>query len=679
MDEPFRRLLNSSLLTKKTREVLDSRLRESLSSPKCLTAEDFENLIAFVRRVLPDIPGVDPRWCVLEFDKDLSQGKEKGWRYEDLPPGIEALHRFFRNDLAPNVAKRCEEDIATSLAKILYSHPAAMQSIGYDGFADGLGWNNIGLNRKEKWESNDIQEGGSSVLAVRQRLEGKHYSLDEEVDAVIVGSGAGGAPLAARLCAHGLKVVMLEAGLHWTPETDFATDERAQEFLYWQDERISGGEDPLAFGGNNSGIGVGGTTLHFTGYVPRPNVADFQLRSRRGVGEDWPLSLDNLEPYLEEVEKFIGISGPSPYPWDEPRSYPLPPLPLNAAAELMQRGCKKLGIKTSSAPNAALSKPYYVEGVGWRSTCVNRGFCQAGCNRGAKGSTDTTYIPFALRHGLDLRPNCFALALQIKDDLAVGVEYDSNGKIHRQKCRAVFLCCGAIETPRLLLKQGIANGSGQVGNNFMAHVATQVWGFFEESTDPWKGIPGGLISEDFRAGRDYAGGYILQSIGIMPLSYLEHATRDGGLRGDQLGTHMSQFTHLAGINIHGECLPHANNQMILSDEVDVRGLRKPLITFTQHENERAIVRHGRKVMEDIWKAAGAKEIWSYPRNAHTLGTCRMGIYPSTSVVNKDGRVHDYKNLYICDTSIFPSSLTSNPALPMMALSLRIADRFLGEG
>jgi choline dehydrogenase-like flavoprotein len=107
--------------------------------------------------------------------------------------------------------------------------------------------------------------------------------MSDPVDAVIVGSGAGGAPLAARLALAGLKVVVLEAGGQWSPRDDFATDEVAQAPLFWTDERLSAGADPIAFGRNNSGVGVGGSTLHYTAYVPRAQPDDFRLRSTQGA------------------------------------------------------------------------------------------------------------------------------------------------------------------------------------------------------------------------------------------------------------------------------------------------------------------------------------------------------------------------------------------------------------
>ena len=124
----------------------------------------------------------------------------------------------------------------------------------------------------------------------------------DEVDCLIIGLGAGGAPLLARLAMAGLKVMALEAGPWHQPATDFATDEKAQDFLFWNDERLSAGAHPLAMGKNNSGTGVGGSTLHYTAYTPRPLPTDLHVRRDFGQGEDWPFGYEELEPYYEELE-----------------------------------------------------------------------------------------------------------------------------------------------------------------------------------------------------------------------------------------------------------------------------------------------------------------------------------------------------------------------------------------
>jgi choline dehydrogenase-like flavoprotein len=259
-----------------------------------------------------------------------------------------------------------------------------------------------------------------------------------------------------------------------------------------------------------------------------------------------------------------------------------------------------------------------------------------------------------------------------------GVVYTREGAEHRQLCRTLFLCAGAIETPRLLLLNELANSSGQVGRNFMAHTGLQVWGRFAEDVRPYKGIPGGLISEETHRPQDadFVGGYLLQSIGVMPVTYAAQVARARGFWGERLREHMRGYNHTAGINILGDCLPYEHNYVELSDELDARGLPKPRVHFTNGENERRLSAHAEKLMREIWTLAGAEDIWAFPRNAHIIGTARMGVDPQTAVVNADGQAFDVPNLYICDNSIFPSALSCNPALTIMALSLRTADRFL---
>lgn len=511
----------------------------------------------------------------------------------------------------------------------------------------------------------------------------QQFSNNEIVDAVVIGTGAGGAPLLSRLAKAGLKVVALEAGKHWSATKDFATDELSQAKLFWMDERLSAGNDPLYFGSNNSGIGVGGSTLHYTAYVPRPQPDDFNLYSDFGEGVNWPIGYHHLEKYYDEIEQFLGVSGPSFYPWGSPHKmpYPLAPLPANGAAQLMKRGCDKLNIKTSPAPNAALSSRYFQQGIGWREACTNRGFCQAGCNTGAKASMDVTYIPLAIQHGAEIRAESFVIQFEFDATGKIcAVIYVKDGIEQRQKCNNVFLCAGAVETPRLLLINDIANSSGEIGKNFMAHTGMQIWGRFDEDVRPHKGIPGALISEDTHRPKngDFTGGYLLQSIGVMPVTYASQVARRLGYWGGKLVDHMSGYNHTAGINILGDCLPYKNNYLELSDELDSRGLPKPRIHFSFGENERRLTAHAEKIMREIWNVAGAHDIWAFDRGAHTIGTCRMGNDGSKAVVNNEGQSFDISNLYISDNSTFPSALSANPALTIMALSLRTADCFLSK-
>ncbi|MCY7412368.1 MAG: GMC family oxidoreductase, partial [Salinibacterium sp.] len=235
-----------------------------------------------------------------------------------------------------------------------------------------------------------------------------------------------------------------------------------------------------------------------------------------------------------------------------------------------------------------------------------------------------------------------------------------------------------IETPRLLLNAGLANSSGQVGRNFLAHGAVQVWGRFDEQIRSYRGYPSALISEDFVRpdGVDFAGGYLLQSLGVMPLAYATSLVRGAGLWGNELIDALDAWRYTAGIGINGECLAAENNKLVLADDVDEWGIPRAVVTFTLGPNEQAINEHASATMTRILNAAGALETRVLARTAHTLGTCRMSADPGNGVVDADGRSHDIPNLWISDNSTFPSALSANPGLAQMALSLRTADRMM---
>ena len=219
------------------------------------------------------------------------------------------------------------------------------------------------------------------------------HSTETVIDAVVIGTGAGGAPLLAALAARGLSVVALEAGPHFEAG-DYTTDETEAVEINWMSERLSGGDDPTAFGQNNSGRGVGGSTLHWGAFAPRPSRADIRLRSDSGAGEDWPVDYAELTGYLERVERFIGVSGPADYPWDPSRRYAYPATSRNASSDMMIRGCEAVGIRATDAPAAVLTRDRDQHGL--RQACISCGACHQGCRTGSKASMDTTYLPDAV-------------------------------------------------------------------------------------------------------------------------------------------------------------------------------------------------------------------------------------------------------------------------------------------
>src|ERR687888_6167 len=149
--------------------------------------------------------------------------------------------------------------------------------------------------------------------------------------------GAGGATLAQRLARKGWRVVIVEKGPLWDPDRDWVSDEKGSAGLYWTDNRIVGGTDPVEMGKNNSGIGVGGSMTHFAGYVPRFHPSDFEVRTRDGVGADWPISYLDLKRSFERVERELPVAGQD-WPWGDPHSYPHGPHPVAGAASLAWEG-----------------------------------------------------------------------------------------------------------------------------------------------------------------------------------------------------------------------------------------------------------------------------------------------------------------------------------------------------
>ncbi|PZE25557.1 GMC family oxidoreductase [Curtobacterium sp. MCLR17_055] len=512
------------------------------------------------------------------------------------------------------------------------------------------------------------------------RLDGQRtYGTDDVVDVVVVGTGAGGAPLLASLARRGLTVVALEAGRNTEPGDHVPDEVAAPGDINWMDERLSGGGAPTAFGPNNSGTGVGGSTLHWGAFTPRPSEHDLRLRTESGAGQDWPISHAELTGWIEQVEHDVGVAGPEHYPWDPSRRYRMRPPARNASSDMMMRGTAAAGITATDAPVGLTTEDRHQEHHGLRQACVSCGSCHQGCRNGSKVSMDTTYLPAAVAFGAEIRPESFVHGIEL--DAAGRVEavlYTAAGREHRQRCRTLVLAAGGVETPRLLLHTGVANGSGQVGRNFTAHGATQVWARFDESMRSYRGYPSSIITEDFvrPADADFAGGYLIQSLGVQPQTFATSLVRGGGLRGAELVRALQDYPFSAGVGINAECLPYDDNRLELTDELDEHGVPRARVSFTPGSNEEAIRRHAVRTMTTIVEAAGGQDVRVLERTAHTIGTARMGTDRETSVVDQDGRSWDVPNLWIADNSVFPSAVIANPALTIMALSLRTADRML---
>ncbi len=509
----------------------------------------------------------------------------------------------------------------------------------------------------------------------------REYGDDEVVDFAIVGAGAGGATLACKLAEAGFSVVVLEAGPFWRPLEDFASDEEAQQQLYWLEERLSGGADALALGGNNSGWGVGGSTVHFSMISLRFRPEWFRSRSQLGYGFDWPITYDELAPYYDEAERALAVSGPIDYPWGPPRRrYPYREHEMNAAGLVLARGAEKMGIRWSSVPLATVSAPR-----GKSPPCVYRGFCNFGCATNAKQSALIVWIPRALAAGAEVRDLAMAGRIELgADGRAAGVHYRRNDAWRFQRARNVVVSGYAIETPRLLLNsacgrfpQGLANGSGLVGTHLTTHAGPGVWARFDEAIRWYKGPPNMAVCEHWNytdAGKDFHGGYAFMSQGPLPRAWAQLLVTERHLWGMALRREMADYNHMAGLVAVAETEPRACNRVALADVRDRHGLPVAHVTFEYSANDRRMQDHARRFMGEMLAAAGGKDAWTSDDTSHILGTCRMGGDRETSVVDADGRSWDVPNLWICDGSLFPTAGGVNPSLTIQALACRMGAR-----
>lgn len=507
------------------------------------------------------------------------------------------------------------------------------------------------------------------------------YPNDEEVDFAIVGTGAGGGTLACRLAEQGFKVVAFDAGAWWRPLEEFASDETHQSKLFWTDERLCDGDNPLQLGTNNSGKAVGGSTVHFAMVSLRFRPEWFKSRSLLGYGADWPLDWREMWRYYAYVEDALKIAGPVNYPWGPPRPrYPYRAHEMNASALVLARGAEALGIKWTSTPLATLSAPR-----GLAHPCVYRGFCVSGCATNAKQSVLVTWIPRALEAGAEVRD--LAMVGRVATDArgrVNGVEYLREGRWQFQRAKNVVVAGYAIETPRLLLMSatsqfpdGLANSSGLVGKNLMAQSNQAVYGTLEEDIRWYKGPPSLAITEHWNytdTGKDFFGGYSYMSQGPLPGAWAA-AQNKRGLWGEALASEMHKYNHQAGLKIVGEMLPQERNRVTLADEKDQYGLPIAHVTYSWCNNDQRLIAHSLDFMEQALAAAGGREIWRETDDTcHLNGTARMGDNPRTSVVNADCRSWDIPNLWICDGSVFPTVGGVNPSLTIQAVACRTADR-----
>jgi choline dehydrogenase-like flavoprotein len=513
----------------------------------------------------------------------------------------------------------------------------------------------------------------------------REYPESDPVDFLVIGTGAGGAPLIARLAESGFSVIGMDAGPYFRPLEDFASDEREQTKLYWTDERIVDGANPITMGGKNSGRAVGGSTVHFAMVSLRFRPEWFRSRSLLGYGADWPLDWREMWHYYGMAERALCVSGPVNYPWGPPRPrYPYRAHELNGAAELLARGAEALGLRWTPTPLATLSAPR-VSAYGRAPPCVYRGFCRFGCSTNAKQSQLVTFIPRALRAGAEIRDLAMVGRIEVGTDGRVsGVHYHREGLWRFQRARNVVVAGYAVETPRLLLASatdrfpdGLANSSGLVGRNLMTQSNQAVFGTMAQQVRWNKGPPSLAITEHWNYDdyKDFFGGYCWMAQGPLPVEWVTILTGSRGLWGMPLRSAMERYNYSVGLKMVGEMLPDERNRVTLADETDQYGLRIPRITYSWGDNDKALIQHALGQMQLSLEAVGASDIFRQEDDTnHLAGTARMGSDPARSVVNADCRSWDVPNLWVCDGSVFPTTGGVNPSLTITSIALRTADR-----
>lgn len=535
-------------------------------------------------------------------------------------------------------------------------------------------------------------------------------------DCIVIGSGPGGAPFAWKLAKSGLSVAILEAGTRYDPYKDYPLDKDDWEIVGFPiRDRMQdsfGEKQPLdkkydnlkswnkASGGLNLTrfrqyyeyshvIGVGGSTLHFQGESQRLNPSAFRMKTLFGVGEDWPIDYNDLEPYYSEVEKILGVAGPNDIPY-RPRKdpYPLPPHKLSFASQIIEKSCKKLGFKLTPNSVAILSKPYRQA-----PSCNYCNGCAWGCPRKDKGSVDVTFIPLIEKTGkCDILTNAFASRIEIENKgglkKAKGVSYfDKEGNEQFIQADYIAVACGAVETPRLLLNSGI-NQNGEVGKNFMETLYYLAAALYPTRLDSYRGIPIDSVIWDWNEPdpkRGFPGGLRLFPTVGSAVGPVDYATRYVSGWGDDFVKEVQKwFGHAFTVGGFGEFFPNKDTFVKLSENVKDRyGVPVAEIQSFLGEPELKTLEFISKTSKEILKDSGAGEVveqfstYDFFSATHVFGTARMGNDPEKSVVGPDLRSHEVQNLLITDASVFPTSGGGEgPSLTIESLSLRAADLFV---
>jgi choline dehydrogenase-like flavoprotein len=514
-------------------------------------------------------------------------------------------------------------------------------------------------------------------------------------DVLVIGAGAAGSVAAKRLAEEGFSVVCLEQG-GWRNAAEFPGDKLEFELLagkQWNADpnRRRRPEDyPTELSASDIAPAmfnaVGGSTIHFGAQWTRMRPSDFKVRSLEGIGDDWPVTYEELLPYYERMDLEMNVSGTAGDPAYPPGAAPpLPGLPIGKIGRKAAEGMNELGWHWWPAAHAIPSRP-----IGNQQQCARRGTCMFGCPEGAKGSTDLTLWPKALEHGAKLVTGARVREITTNGNgLATGAVWiDRDGTEHRQEADVVVLAANGIGSPRLLLLSDLANSSGLVGKRLMLHPYMSVLGIYDEDLESWLGPWGTpLLSLQF-ADTDESRGFPRGAQwDVMPIGgpLMALARYDDLPFGERWGQNLHGLVERTlgrafdwGIGI--EDLPAETNTVTLDPGLtDSDGIAAPKIDYRIDAHARANLAWQLERAREAHEAAGAYDTlvtdWS-EWGWHLLGTCRMGDDPRNSVVDRWGRAHDVPNLYVLDGSVFVTSGPQPPTATICANALRCTEHLI---
>jgi choline dehydrogenase-like flavoprotein len=535
------------------------------------------------------------------------------------------------------------------------------------------------------------------------------------VNAVIVGAGAGGGVVAKELATTGLSVVLRERG-RWYSAADCRKDDLFNQRTQVLGAKFGPDEDrnprvlvengreaivkPSDGGYSNNAACVGGGTFSYGAMAWRYQEKDFRMRSTYGVVEgstldDWPISYHDLEPYYEKAEWEMGVSGDvagNPFKAPRRKPLPMPPLAPNREYQILQPAAKRLGLHPFDIPMLRNSVPY-----NGRGSCMRCRWCVGfACEVNARTGTHNTVIPAALATGnCDLRTQSVTKEILLDSGgRATGVAYfDSRSHLQEQPADLVIVCCGAIESARLLLNfrhrlfpEGLGNRFDQVGRNLQSHSYAGATGLFDFETYDDVGPGASIAICDYNHGNPgLAGGAMLANEFIrLPYQFMNQVPPWI----PAWGREHKEFVRTAfkrTIVVMGPVqeMPLADARVQVDPKLkDHWGIPVARLSGGRHPHTIEIGRFIAGKAEEWLKEAGAGQTWkrvagkSLSGGQHQAGTCRMGSDPHTSVVDSDCRIHDLDNVYVIDASVHVTNGGFNPALTILANAYRASERLL---